>query len=151
LKKVDWAQAIGVLANLGVIAGIVFLALQIRQGNELLQSEASIAYVEMRSGGLRERGQDREHLEALQKAWDGEELSNVELLSLDFWYWAMFVNWEWEYGQHEEGTLEIFDQPPELRWRPVVNYYPFLRDSWTKHKGTLSPEFVQYMEEHVLN
>jgi hypothetical protein len=63
----------------------------------------------------------------------------------------MFVNWEWEYGQHEEGTLEIFDQPPELRWRPVVNYYPFLRDSWTKHKGTLSPEFVQYMEEHVLN
>jgi hypothetical protein len=56
LKKIDRAQAIGVLANLGVIAGIVFLALQIRQGNELLQSEASIAYVEMRSGGLLERG-----------------------------------------------------------------------------------------------
>jgi hypothetical protein len=151
LKSIDWVQAIGVLADVGVIAGIVFLALQISQGNELLQSEASIVHVEMRSGGIRETGRDREHLETLQKARDGEEASSVELLSLDFHCWSILVNWEWEYAQYEEGSLEILHHPPRLRWRPVVNYYTLLRDSWAKHKRTLSPEFVRYMAEQVLN
>ena len=52
MKKIDLAQSITVLANLGVNAGIVFLALEVRQGNELLQAEASAAYVDMRTSGL---------------------------------------------------------------------------------------------------
>jgi len=151
LKKLELGQIIGILANVGVIAGIIFLALQIRQGNELMQSEASIAYVEMRRDGLRNRGQDREHLRSIIKSWNGEELSQLESLSLDFYHWSTFVNWEWEYGQYVDGILEVLDQPPELRWRAVIDYYPGMRTSWEAHKDSLSPEFVQWMEENVVN
>ena len=36
LKKLDLSQGITILANLGVIAGIVFLALELRQNNALM-------------------------------------------------------------------------------------------------------------------
>jgi hypothetical protein len=37
MKKIDVGQAIAVLANIGVIAGIVFLAIEIRQDNAMNQ------------------------------------------------------------------------------------------------------------------
>ena len=43
LKKLDLGQSIGILANVGVIAGIVFLGLELRQHNELMEAEASMA------------------------------------------------------------------------------------------------------------
>jgi len=151
MKNFDLGQTISILANIGVIAGIVFLGYELRQNNRLLQSEASIAYVEMRTSGLDAWASDRDTLTAMLQAWDGEELGRVEALSLDFNYWSVFVNWEWEYGQYREGILQVLDQPPESRWRAVVDYYPLMRDSWAKHKNSLSPEFVQYMEDAVLS
>lgn len=62
----------------------------------------------------------------------------VEALSLDFQYWSIFVKWEWEYEQYRDGTLEVLDQPPDLRWRPVVDYYPLMRESFAKHKDSLT-------------
>ena len=39
MKKIDLGQTIGILANVGVIAGIVFLAVELRQNNELLATQ----------------------------------------------------------------------------------------------------------------
>ncbi len=36
MKKLDLGQSVGILANIGVIAGIVFLAVELRQNNELV-------------------------------------------------------------------------------------------------------------------
>jgi len=36
LKKIHLGQTIEILANLGVIAGIVFLGVELRQNNELV-------------------------------------------------------------------------------------------------------------------
>lgn len=36
MKKIDLGQAIGILANVGVIAGIVSLGMELRQNNELV-------------------------------------------------------------------------------------------------------------------
>lgn len=40
MKKLDLGQAVTVLANLGVIAGIAFLAIEVQQNNELLAAQA---------------------------------------------------------------------------------------------------------------
>ena len=40
MKKLDLGQTVGILANLGVIAGILFLAIELRQNNQLLRVEA---------------------------------------------------------------------------------------------------------------
>jgi len=151
LKKLDLGQTIGILANLGVVAGIIFLAVEIRQNNALMQSEASIAYADMRRGSYRDLAEDTELLRTLLKATNGEELSQLEALSLDYYSRSLFVTWEWELGQYQEGILDVLNQSPDSRWRPSFNSNPFMRESWLKHKGTLSAEFVQYMEENIVN
>ena len=47
MKKSDVGQAITVLANLGVIAGIVFLAFEQRHNNELIAAEGRINHVSL--------------------------------------------------------------------------------------------------------
>ena len=39
----DFTQSFGLLADLGVLAGIVFLVIEIRQNNSLLAAQASYA------------------------------------------------------------------------------------------------------------
>ena len=43
MKKIDIGQTITILANVGVIAGIVFLAFELRQNNSLLAAQASFS------------------------------------------------------------------------------------------------------------
>jgi len=45
MKKIDLAQTIGVLANIGVIAGIVFLAFELRQNSEQLELQSYQSWV----------------------------------------------------------------------------------------------------------
>ncbi len=40
MKKIDLGQTITILANVGVIAGIVFLAVELRQNNTLMAAQA---------------------------------------------------------------------------------------------------------------
>ncbi len=138
-------------ANIGVVIGIIFLAFELQQNNELLQSQASVTYVELRRDSLHFLTQNDELLKTILKAREGADLSQLETLRLESFYRSVLVNWEWEYEQYEEGVLDVLDHPPNLRWRVSVNYYPLLRESWSIHKAVMSPRFVQYMEEQVLN
>ena len=49
LKKIDLGQTITILANLGVIAGIVFLAFELRQNNSLLETQIRSNFMGARS------------------------------------------------------------------------------------------------------
>jgi hypothetical protein len=40
MKKIDLGQTVQILANLGVIAGIVFLGIELQQNNALLGAQA---------------------------------------------------------------------------------------------------------------
>ena len=43
MKKIDLGQALGIFANLGVISGIIFLGVEIRQNSELMRIQINQA------------------------------------------------------------------------------------------------------------
>jgi hypothetical protein len=43
MKQIDLGQAVGILANIGVIAGIVFLAIEVAQNTESLEETRNLA------------------------------------------------------------------------------------------------------------
>ena len=45
MKKIDLGRAIGIVANIGVIAGIVFLAIEVRNASNANQLQAAYAGV----------------------------------------------------------------------------------------------------------
>ncbi len=52
MKKLELGQTITILANLGVIAGIVFLGVELRQNNELLEVQAEMAMSDVRANTI---------------------------------------------------------------------------------------------------
>ena len=91
-----------VAGAIGVIVTLLYLALQVRQNNALMQSEASIAYAEMRRGSYRALSEDTTMLSIILKTANGEELSPVEALSLEFFNRSVFVNWEWGRARNKD-------------------------------------------------
>ena len=48
MKKIDVGQAIGILANIGVLGGVVFLAVELRQNTQAVQLSSAEGFL---SGG----------------------------------------------------------------------------------------------------
>ena len=112
MKKIDLGQVISVLANLGIIVGILFLVVELQQNNELLATQARTTLLSARTaqqqlvasntGGL---------IELLVKARSGDDLSTVELSQLRS-YWALMLhNFSAMYKEVTDGPLELSDIP----------------------------------------
>lgn len=83
MKKVDLGQTVSILANLGVIAGIIFLALEIRQNNTLMTSQSRANQSAQVLAIQVDVFSNPDLSEILIKADSGESLTAAEQLRLD--------------------------------------------------------------------
>jgi len=142
MKRIDVGQAITILANVGVIAGIVFLAIELQQNNELLSDEAQRA----RAQSFRENMEAfADNAELWVKEESGETLTAAEAFRLDrLW---MINLWGYQTAFQQLPVREIQGGAEFFR-----RYYPTrqsLRTTWDENRDAFQPEFVQYMEENV--
>ena len=79
MKKIDLAQAVSILANVGVIIGIVFLVIEISQTNDQLASQARNTIFELRAGLERDVINNVGNIaDVIAKSRRGEVLTDVE-------------------------------------------------------------------------
>jgi hypothetical protein len=149
LKKLDLGQTLGILANVGVIAGIVFLGFELRQNNSFLAAQARSQLTANRISA-NEMELEPENLSVINKARNGEELTQEETLRLRLFANGIFVRWEAEYRELAAGMYTTADLPLE-GYRQSFSSFPGLRDRWQTRKHTADPGFVQFMEENVVN
>ncbi len=155
MKKLDLGQTIGIVANLGVIAGIGFLAFELQQNNELMRAEARFAQSE-RALDIFSRITNSPGLaEAYAKLRTGEELSEVEQVHLQAHVISVYRNFEWQFEEMRLGTID-----EELRMQGMravmqgnggmeapVPWHHY----WEVYKRRAAPEFVEWFEENVVN
>ncbi len=102
MKKIDIGQAIGILANVGVIAGIVFLAIEIRTSTETnriaIQQNLSGNWLLINS----QIASDADLAALIEKAFSGEELQPVEA--------RQFGAYVREYVTQSNMMLKLYDQ-----------------------------------------
>ena len=77
MNKIDLGQTITILANVGVIAGIVFLGIELQQNNELLSSQIRSTRVENRLSLVDRLFDNPEVIELLGK--EESELTETEM------------------------------------------------------------------------
>jgi hypothetical protein len=108
-------EMIAILANVGVIAEIIFLAIELRQNNELLGAEARFAHSE-RAIDIYARVSSVPGLaDAYAKLRTGEELSATELVQLQAHVMSIFRNFEWQFEEIRFGTMEVDSRLPAMR------------------------------------
>ncbi len=94
---------LGLAANFGVIAGIVFLAIEIRQNNELLRSENRQALLTNDQASI---VQCLANYDVFPKIGQKEKLSQEDQLRLSLIYALDLRNREFEFFQFKNGLLD---------------------------------------------
>jgi hypothetical protein len=136
-------------ANIGVLAGIIFLAMELQQNNEILSAQARRDQLDARSaaGALVIANADLSMI--LFKASNGDTLTPFEEYRFGRWGYQVFRNWEWQYDEYLEGTLSEEDLPV-IGWAGQFRSHPMLQTVWAERKANLSPEFVQFVDGNVI-
>lgn len=109
MKKPDLGQTISIFANLGVIAGIVFLGYEIRQNSFYLQEEARNTLFQNRLDGALRRGMDSDVARLMYWRETDEPLSELDTRRRGDLIMANFLSWQHDYQSVQRGTLDISD------------------------------------------
>lgn len=143
MRKIDLGQAMGILANLGVLVGILLLAYELNQNRQMMRSQTrsniSDTLVEM----LAENARDRQFSDIQMKVDRGEEISDVEFRMFRTYQGALWRYRENVFYQYQQG---MFDEDEYVgqreNWRPSVTSEPVDRAIWCERQDIHSPAFV---------
>ena len=152
MKNIDLGQAITILANVGVIAGIVLLAYELNQNNQLMQVEARASSNERVEGLIEQIYSVPGLAEISLKAQAGDSLTEAEHLKLRGFHMRAMSGWTAAFREFQEGNIEALP-PPEV-WKRLFDGEMFgssMRDTWEEMKWVYPPDFVRFMEENVVN
>ena len=158
MKKIDLGQTMTVLANIGVIIGIVFLVFELDQNNKQLRAQAQFNYMESRANTRFQIAFNPEVAELLLKPVDSlTELEQGRRRSLNE---ATVLQLEWEFGQMLDGNLSENRQSLIEKWRPT--WRPLYltandrdadiqREAWARLRSSLREDFVVFWEQEIID
>lgn len=147
----DVGQVIEIVANIGVIAGIVFLAFEIRQNNDLLAAQAREALHASRRDINLMIASTPDIAEIVDKVRAGQSLTGGEAVRLEALQRSVMVTMEWQFEEYRRGRLSLKDLRIDS-WSAVFSgkgTFGPLDQTWEKWKLQTSPEFVRFMEDNV--
>jgi hypothetical protein len=150
MKKIDLGQTITILANIGVIGGILLLAYELRQNNIYLQEEARSSYFQNRLDATLLRGTDSDVARLWYWQSTDEPLSELDRRRRDDLMMANFLSWQHDYQSVQRGTLDVADLSiAGIRgnWQNT----PGIEETWKRRKVAFSPDFISWLEENVIS
>jgi hypothetical protein len=144
MKKIDLGQTITILANIGVIGGILLLAYELRQNNSLMSAQARFNRLTISTGSFISIAENPDLAQALVKSnSDPDSLAATEETQLSAQFWRVLRNQEWTFFELPR------EQLPVEEWRYLPSRFPYWCVTWTGRKNELNPEFVQFLEKDV--
>jgi hypothetical protein len=145
MKKISLGEMIQVVANLAVIGGIVFLAFQLRQNNDLMAAQQRFNRLTVFDGSSSLVADNAGLAEVLAKAENGdvEQLSPGERRQVEGFLERILYNQQWSFNELPR------DELPIKQWRRVSRQVSW-QFYWKELKGELKPDFVHWMEANVI-
>lgn len=138
-----------IVAAAAVIASLIYLAVQIRQNNELLRSGSRQALV---TNDVTSLSANFQNADVFAKYVAEDDLSAEEQLRLSFMFALDLRNREFEYFQYTHGLL---DEQAWLAYRHVVliNHSSGLGRKWWDEigRGIVDPEFGKLIDELLVD
>lgn len=149
MKRDDIVQTIGVLANIGVLAGIVFLAIEIRQNTSARYAESREAVLSASREEILVTIEDPRLIFALTNS---DQLTPEENVRLDGYLSVVLRAREFAWLQYRDGAID------DTQWNTEFNVLAAYFDSsrtrlwWEKiGRQLFSAEFVNFVDAEILS
>ena len=149
MKKVDLGQTISIFANLGVIAGIVFLAIELQQNNELLAAQSRTERLGVQTDYLNALYQDEEVASLVVRAQEGTVLTPTDRVRPYYLGQRLLAAFNYVYGEVQRGLIGPESIPTD-QWNRAFNDVPLMHETWNPRKASFSESFVEFIEGRVL-
>lgn len=146
MKRVNSIQIIGVLANLGVVVGLVVLIYEVNQNTTSLRNAADIAIASIGSNqaSLVVEYPDFAEIWIRAKTQEWSSFSPVEQERLSV-FWSMLVDrLELQFILYARNA-EVLDHN-KIIFPESLLYQATFRSWWKLNKGTYHPDFVIFFE-----
>ena len=149
MKKIDLGQTFHIFANIGVLGGILLLAYELKQNNQLIEAEARFNRLAMVADAWHFRAEHGDLADLRVRALKNESLNDTEIWRVESSVMAVFVLLQWTFR-------ELPEDSPEMKQMRQVQRYNFDNDVsyktvWETRKSSFDPAFVHWMEENVVN
>jgi len=121
-------------ANIGVLAGVVFVAVEVRQTGDAVRTTNSQSSIELGN----EVGawlKDPEFAQVYLNVLDGrKELTDIERIQFDEFLGQRMNIWEFSFNAHEAGTMSDEDWESWNEWCSSWLAQGGIRDFWVQYK-----------------
>ena len=140
---------LALIANVAVVGGIIFLAIEIRQNNELLRSESRQALI---TNDVASLAANFQNADVFAKLVADSDMTAEDQLRLSFMFALDLRNREFEYFQYINGLL---DEQTWLAYRHVIliNHSTGLGHTWWDEigRGIVDPDFAKLVDELLID
>ena len=134
------------LANVGVLIGIVFLALEIQQNTEIVKAQTRDTVTQKQVEWLRDIGTDPLAIELLGRGMRGN-LKPDEELAYSLITQSNLRMWENEYYQYKIGLFDDAEFQPRIkRWKSIMSLSPGRKQVWDTVRHGYSTEFRELID-----
>ena len=151
MKKIEVGQMLTILANLGVIASLVFVGLQVRQevvatrSATVLQLKDSWVQLNLASATSVDLADAFQAVET--QGWKDANYRAKSLVT--GFYRTLFHNWSNAFFQYRNGTLDESQWTPHWREVVVSSNDPIARQIWSDWGHIYDDTFRELMEELI--
>ncbi len=145
-KLKDNVEIVGIAA---VVISLGFVAYEIRQNNELMAAEARQVRTGMVVDAWRFTAEHGDLADIRVRDNNGEDITDAERSRIDSHVMSVFVVLDWTFQELTENSPEM-KQVREVQRYNFANHTVYRR-VWKARKNSFRPEFVQWMDENVVN
>ena len=150
MKKHQLHEWLTLTANIAVVFGILVLAIEIRQNNQFLQSEARYHLLTNIVESLSDSYTNETVMSAWLKVEADQEITAEERFSLVRYNYIILRKYEWEYQQYQNGLIDEGDLPV-LAWAYAYKTQPLMSAAWQEFGNRFSEKFKLYMDQNIVN
>jgi len=146
-----WNKWLTLAANIAVIAGIIFLAVELRQNSDMTRAQTRNQLAEQLTELFSLNMHDPDYANVLLRGNKGEELSDVEQYQYSrhrsawFWYWSNVV-YQYQMGLYDETEFAI--QVSAIR--SDMDAFPGLKAHWCANRVRASAALIEAVEAESL-
>jgi len=142
MKKIDLAQTIGILANVGVLFGIVFLAFEVRQTGDALHAQMADSV----AGGFITLNMATISDPQVANVWitglyQPDSLTTTEAVQFSMYMRGLFNQYERLHDLYEIGLMDETDWEFHAREIVAINSMPGGRAH--RERNEMSPKLAQ--------
>lgn len=147
MKKIELGQSLEIIANVGVLVGIIFLAIEVNQNTAMIEAEMSQNRAESamsEAQSLYNSDYLPEILVALRK---GEPITDVQTERIVHWFRSFNRNLDNQLLLYRQGMLgDDVLRSMELAILDTIVFTPVTVEIWEQTKNQYSDDYIRIVD-----